>query len=241
MDNGSRNDLIIEGSGSSGGGSFRHVRIDGFGKILSDVDCEQFQTNGRSEVRGQIRGAKMEINGSSKLYGNVDAEQLQIKGDMKIEGHVSYREFACKGTMTVIGNMTGDSVDLEGGIHVDGDCSAETFTAQGGFQIGGLLNAGIIDITMYWACKAQEIGGEKITVRKSGKASLWNPFLPKFASKHLKADTIEGDEIYLEHTTAKVVRGNRVTLGPGCIVHLVEYKHHFEHDSGAKFNESKQI
>ncbi|ULL18958.1 hypothetical protein DVH26_33715 [Paenibacillus sp. H1-7] len=241
MDNGNHRDLIIAGSGSSGGGSFRHIRIDGFGKILSDVECEEFQSNGRSEVRGHTRGEKVEVNGSSKLYGNLDAGVLEVKGDAKVEGHVTYREFNGKGSMVVKGNMTGDSFELEGGLQVDGDCAAETFVANGGFQVGGLLNAGVIDITMFWACKAQEIGGEKIIVRKSGLASLWNPFLPKFASKHLNAETIEGDEIYLEHTTAHTVRGNRVTLGPGCEVSLVEYKQHFEADKSAKVKESRQM
>jgi hypothetical protein len=37
-------------------------------------------------------------------------------------------------------------------------------------------------------------------------------------------DTIEGDDIYLEHTTAKVMRGDTVDIGDGCEIDLVEYR-----------------
>lgn len=241
MDHGNMKDLVIAGSGSTGGGSFRNIRIDGFGKITGDVDFEQFQTNGKSEVLGCARGTHIDIHGSSKLNGHVEAKLFHIQGEAHIDGDVSYRELTCKGKAAVKGSARGESLDLEGGLNVDGDCEAEKFIVSGGFQIGGLLNADAIDITLYWSCKAQEIGGEKITVRKGSKSSIWNPFLPKIASRHLTADTIEGDEIDLEHTTARIVRGNRVTLGPGCSVNLVEYKQHFEADKGAKVNESKQI
>jgi len=37
------------------------------------------------------------------------------------------------------------------------------------------------------------------------------------------------------------VRGNRVTIGPGCEIGLVEYHHHFHRDHGAKVKESKKL
>lgn len=37
-------------------------------------------------------------------------------------------------------------------------------------------------------------------------------------------ETIEGDDIHLELTRARVVRGNNVSIGSGCDIDLVEYK-----------------
>lgn len=57
----------------------------------------------------------------------------------------------------------------------------------------------------------------------------------------LTTEIVEGDDIHLEHTRAKVVRGNRVTLGPGCEVDLVEYKEHFHQDKSAKVMASRKV
>ena len=54
-----------------------------------------------------------------------------------------------------------------------------------------------------------------------------------FYKAHLKAETIEGDDVYLEHTTAQVVRGNTVTIGEGCEIDLVEYRTDFKKTPGA--------
>ena len=49
----------------------------------------------------------------------------------------------------------------------------------------------------------------------------------------LAAKVIEGDDIYLENTTADMVRGNKVKIGPGCQIGVVEYRDDFTHDPKA--------
>ncbi|TKH51903.1 cytoplasmic protein, partial [Bacillus cereus] len=52
---------------------------------------------------------------------------------------------------------------------------------------------------------------------------------------------VEGDDIYLEHTIAEVVRGNNVTIGPGCEISVVEYHTSFNQKGNAVVKEHKQI
>ena len=99
--------------------------------------------------------------------------------------------------------------------------------------MGGLLNADEINISLYWPCKAREIGGSKIKVKKDSKLSflgLKNMISPDRSSKELIADIIEGDNVYLEYTKARVVRGNNIELGTGCEIELAEYKNNLKHD-----------
>ncbi|MEC0209916.1 polymer-forming cytoskeletal protein [Paenibacillus ehimensis] len=240
MDSSNRRDLIISGSGSSSGGSYRNVKINGEGKIYGDIDCFEFRTNGVSEVSGQVKAKLVQVNGQWSMKGTVESEEIKVYGGAKLEGNVSYLDFKCRGSARVQGDMNGDRIDLEGDLTVAGDCEAETFNAKGAFRIDGLLNAGVIDVSLYGASSAQEIGGEVITVRKKGFRSLLTPFLPMFDAK-LEAETIEGDEIYLENTTAKVVRGSRITIGSGCEIDLVEYKESLNPFKGAKIHEHRQI
>ncbi|GAA4880920.1 polymer-forming cytoskeletal protein [Paenibacillus vulneris] len=234
-------DIVIAGSGTSGGGSFRNVKIDGFGTLLSDTKCMEFQVNGKGGVKGQLHAEDAMISGTCRIEGNAEASRWKVSGEAKIDGNLAYRELDCSGSAQIKGSAAGDHVRVEGGLQIDGDSEAETFEVKGTVQVGGLLNAGRIDITMYGPCRAQEIGGEKITVRRSGLKSLLNPFLPKFAAKQLTVDIIEGDDIELEYTTAKIVRGNRIKAGPGCVIERVEYKEALVSDPQAQIQEAKQV
>jgi len=57
----------------------------------------------------------------------------------------------------------------------------------------------------------------------------------------LPINLIEGDEIYLEYTTAKAVRGKNVTIGRGCNIELVEYVDNFNQHNDSFIRESKKI
>jgi len=57
----------------------------------------------------------------------------------------------------------------------------------------------------------------------------------------LKVDIIEGDDVYLENTIAKIVRGDNINLGPGCKIELVEYKNNFKQDKAAEVGTKQTI
>ena len=57
----------------------------------------------------------------------------------------------------------------------------------------------------------------------------------------LSCNLIEGDNVYLENTIAKTVRGNNVTIGPGCKIELVEYKNNLKMDDEVKVSTHKKM
>jgi cytoskeletal protein CcmA (bactofilin family) len=235
--------LVISGSGKAAGGTYQEVKINGSGKITSDLQCVEFKTNGSSEVLGNVSATKMKINGSSVIKGNVVAEEIKTSGSAKVLGNVSSKILKVSGSMEIQGDFTGEQVEIKGSVVIQADCEAESFIGTGGFTIGGLLNAGTIDILVHGHCEAREIGGERITVKKGGMAFGLRRLLESIFpfETHLTTDTIEGDEIYLEYTKAKVVRGTHVTIGPGCEIDRVEYNQEFHQDKGAKVKESKKL
>ncbi|MDT2276668.1 hypothetical protein P7H20_20140 [Paenibacillus larvae] len=83
--------------------------------------------------------------------------------------------------------------------------------------------------------------GQSITIqRKTGMKVVDKLTRNLFASK-LKAEVIEGDTIYLENTKADIVRGNRIVIGQGCEIRLIEFKEHFEADKSAKIGNSTRL
>jgi len=52
---------------------------------------------------------------------------------------------------------------------------------------------------------------------------------------------IEADEISLEATVAKMVRGKRVTIGPGCRIDQVEYTESLQIDPKSVVREQVRV
>ncbi|WP_052475838.1 hypothetical protein [Cohnella kolymensis] len=94
---------------------------------------------------------------------------------------------------------------------------------------------------LYRDCHAKEIGGGKINVRKASTLNPFNLFFKPSAYAQLFASVIEGDEVYLENTKADIVRGNRVTIGKGCDIGIVEYKEDFKQLKGAAVIDSCKL
>jgi cytoskeletal protein CcmA (bactofilin family) len=217
-------DLKINGSGSSAGGKYDSVVINGNGKIYGDLDCVYLKVNGQCTVNGNVKADSVKINGNGSIKGNLRAEKAKING-----------------TTDIYGNVSVDKAETYGSIRVDGDCNAEVFKIEGTFEIEGLLNAGELELSLYGPSKAHEIGGEKITVKRKGKYDFLGLRYLIGSNKELTAESIEGDEIYLENTQARVVRGNNVELGPNCKIELVEYKNSFKQDENDEVATQRKI
>ncbi|MFZ5967136.1 MAG: hypothetical protein ACOYVK_08165 [Bacillota bacterium] len=245
MENQKKFDLNISGIGSSAGGFFNNVCIDGQGKINGDVDCNNFTINGVGSVEGSVKTKIGKISGKGEIKGDLQSDGFRVDGWANIDGSIAAKEVRCEGLVGINGSVNAEDVENTGVINIKGDCSSEVFISKGAFKIGGLLNAGNIDIHLYAPCKAKEIGGEKIQVnmgRSFTLRKLIKSIIPLLdINVGLCSETIEGDEIYLEYTKAKVVRGNNVTIGKGCEIELVEYKGRFEKSDKSVVTENKKL
>ncbi|MGX1984164.1 cytoskeletal protein CcmA (bactofilin family) [Thermolongibacillus altinsuensis] len=232
-----RRDLVISGAGSASGGLYNLVKISGTGKVHGDIDCHDMSIHGTVTMEGSVKAKAVHISGKARMTGALKTEHAVIRGSVRIGGDVQCKQFDCHGSANVDGNLSADEVHIHGETVIEGDCDAEQFKAKGGFTIGGLLNAGNIQIKLFGHCQVKEIGGERIEVKQQGVT-----FLKKLLfHTGLTAESIEGDEIYLEHTSAKAVRGNRVTIGPGCDIEVVEYQSEFQCDPEAKVGTYKKV
>lgn len=239
MENQERGDLIINGSGSSAGGHFHNVKLNGHGKVNEDVECKHFECNGNGTVYGNVRAETVQINGSADIKGDLRAEEILIKGSAKIRGNASFRKLRVRGSASNEGFLKGEEIKLNGKMWTNGDCEAETFEAEGLFNIDGLLTADSIDIRLCGDSKVKEIGCGTVKVKQ--KIFGWYKVLNAVSPVKLSVDMIEGDEVDLERTKAGVVRGSNVRIHSGCTIDLVEYQHDFRQDKHAKVNNSNQI
>ena len=217
-------DIKVSGSGKIGGGKYNEVKISGSAKIEGDVDCNNYKCSGSSTVNGNVKSKIVGISGNSKIEGNLDTEEITVSGSSHIVGNVIAKKVKISGSTKIGGNLHTEDIQISGSTSINGDCEAEDFNARGSFNIGGLLNAGNIDIQMYGICRVKDIGGENIKV-KLGESHIFSKMINFFSNaERLVTGVIEGDDIYLENTDAKMVRGNNVTLGANCNIETVEYR-----------------
>lgn len=202
-------DLTLSGVGGAGGGRYRHVKIEGVGRVYGPLACEDFVLQGMGSVSGDV----------------VCADRFELQGKATVEGGVEAPLILAEGQIHWKGRLRGGTVKLNGFVKASCDCEADRFELEGGFVVDGMLNAEEIEIRLQHRGKVKEIGGRHVRVeraRRTNWTSRWGWLVPVLKAE-LHAETIEGDEIHLSWTTADVVRGNRVVIGAGCRVGRVEY------------------
>ncbi|MFM1654713.1 hypothetical protein ACI7RC_21835 [Brevibacillus sp. B_LB10_24] len=218
-------DLKVSGIANASGGAYDKAKIEGIGKVHGDLDCNDLKMDGKCTIKGNVKAGVADIDGMATIAGSMSADKLTIDGYASIGG-----------------GFSGEELEVEGYLSVAENCQAETCVINGGVTISGLLNAGTIQLKLYGNSRVKEIGGEAIQVKKGSKRFSPLPTFPfvSFTSK-LTVDTIEGDEIYLEATQARIVRGNHVTIGPGCEIERVEYREEFQQDKGARVGSHEKM
>jgi cytoskeletal protein CcmA (bactofilin family) len=140
-----------------------------------------------------------------------------------VKGQLDAGTIRGRGELEVLSSLRGENIKFTGNIDIKGDCEAGTFDMFGGFDVKVLLSADWLVVKMYGPCRAREIGGAKLRVKRSKPAVLLRLIKPISAAV-LIADLIEGDIIDLEYSTVGIVRGNSVIIGPGCEIERVEYR-----------------
>ncbi|MGE5495884.1 MAG: bactofilin [Burkholderiales bacterium] len=241
-DNSQKPDLKISGSGTASGGAYNLVRINGSGRITGALDCVDFIINGSGEATDGVECGAVKINGAGRIGGDLKCGEAKVNGSGSFGSAVNCEELIVTGTADIKKSVNAQKVKVNGSVKIGGDCNSESFYSTGLFEVGGLLSADDIDIHLYWnRSRAKEIGGEKIRVSLGTTGlGIVKALLPSYFPA-LEAEVIEGNDITLENTTAKVVRGDNVTIGSGCDIGLVEYKGYYKKQTGAKVAEEKKV
>lgn len=253
-------DLKISGSGSANGGTYKNVSISGSGRIHGDIECRSINMSGSGSINGNIQAETIHTSGSSTMKGNVDALNIKTSGSSRFKGNVNAKElrtsgsssfgenvncqyFKTSGSSRIDGKINGGEIKSSGSLKIGRDCEAEIFTGSGSVKIGGLLNADIVDLEIDYFSSIREIGGEKITVKEHTFFNLFRKFINLFFSRKtcLEVEVIEGDDIYLEVTKAKLVRGKNVVIGKDCEIEKVEYSGRLDLHDNAKVYQKVKI
>lgn len=252
-----RGSLSIAGAGKATGGIYERVTISGAGRIDGDVEADSVEISGAGKIVGKVKANRVSLAGACKIAsavtaqafdaagawkvgGDVHSERLSGAGAGRVEGSVRTQEFSSAGVVKIERNLHAQHAKFSGVLKAAGDVEASEFRGRGAFRIEGLLAADQLELELSERSWAREIGGAKIAVRK--RESFWG-WLARWWGRQIELSTelIEADEIYLEATAAKTVRGKRVTLGPECRIGRVEYSESLQIDPKSTVKEQVRL
>lgn len=215
-----RPDLKFMGDTKTAGGTFGNVKMTGNSAFSGDVDCLKLTQIGELDVQGSLRAKEFKLTGECETGGRLDAGVVGGRGEIRCGS-----------------GIRGERIDFTGSIRANGDVEADSLELDGAIYVAGLLGADSLDVKMYGPCRAKEIGGTRIRLRRSRATKLMNLANVK-EDAVFQAEQIEGDTVELEHASVGVVRGNRVKLGPGCRIGRVEYRDELNVHAGAAVKET---
>ena len=242
----SNGDLKIIGDNNASGGKYHNAKIIGDGVVDGNLECQNFKCVGNTRVDGNVKADHARIVGSLSVSGSLESDEIKINGNVDTNGDMKSKSLVLRGGMEIKGGVKGEEVRLIGYTTIRKNCEVESFRSEGPLTIAGMLNADDVDIRIHSRCKVNEIGGERIQARRGHYSRLGDLlktfFIPADMFKgKLVADSIEGDEIRLEDTKAKVVRGKNVVIGEGCEIDSVEYSNECIINHRSTVKEKKKI
>ena len=233
--------LKINGIGQVSGGSYGKINTDGIATVNGQVNCTSFTANGTVKLKDSLQAGEFHLNGHGSAAATIGGGKIRIDGMLNVDGDVQFENVDVNGMLKADGSAAGERADIDGGLKLGGSAEYEYLKVHGQIQVGTMLNAGELEILMAGPCRAKEIGGERIHVRKKMGSRVILAMLSSSLAARLTTEVIEGDDIVLEETTAGIVRGNSVRIGPGCEIGRVEYKHHYEVDPQASVGRAEQV
>ena len=216
-------DRSIAGSGELPGGQYGRVAIAGSGSVDGDLEADEIEVAGSGNLNGSVKAEKLNSAGSCFITGDVEVGLIKSSGSFEAGGDVISHSVEAAGAHTVGGSLKAEVINIAGSCRVENDVEADQFVVDGSFRVSGLVNAGRVEVKLGGHSSAREIRGSRISVKSSHSFFFWAR-----RGRRLNVEVIEGDEIFLEATSAQIIRGRRVKLGDSCRIDTVEYSESLE-------------
>lgn len=236
VDDRNRN-LTIMGESSTAGGKFDKMRVMGECQVNGDLEVRSCKVMGNCTVNGGMTCGYFRNMGEVTVHGELNADEMRLIGQTSVKEQCSVRKAGIYGELNCDRTLSGEEMLVRGMLHSRGNVSLEKLDMKGGIFVDGLLNCGTIEIVLKFDADnyVREIGTGSISVKK--KRSIFNhaPVV------NFQADLIEGDDIDLEYTTARVVRGARVAIGTGCKIDRIEYTETYTSERHTEVGEAVKI
>lgn len=223
--------IRIIGDSSINEGDYGFITILGEAESFGKVSCKSLKVMGELKAEGDFSATYMKVLGEVNIKENCESNSaIKLLGELNIDKNLKAKDFKILGEANIDGEVNYDNITLLGELNVEGDCLGNRFTSKGSANIKGILSADIIEIDPREKSKINEIGGSAIIIKKKG-------FFRSGGYGRVEANLIEGDNITLESTKCKMVRGKNVIILGDCTIDKIEYTESLTVDESSRVGE----
>ncbi len=107
-------DLKIEGIGSSYGGEYNRVKLEGMTTIKDNLKCISFSSQGMCKCEAELIADDIRIEGTFRSRGNIKAKKINIEGIAKFEDcSINSDEINAEGVIKC-NELSADNIKIEG-------------------------------------------------------------------------------------------------------------------------------
>jgi cytoskeletal protein CcmA (bactofilin family) len=231
-------DARVNGDGTVSPGTYGSVLINGAGVISGELRCRELTINGTGRCAASVEADSISINGGATFEGPVRTSEFKCVGSTDVHAGMGVSRLKVRGKLSMDGGLAAGEVDLGGELRVGASATVDSLTGEGRFVVGDVLESARIELRIHGQSAANTVRCQTMRLRApEGFTAVFTAF----ADRRLVADTIEGGELELIDTTAKLVRGARVTLGEGCRIDVVEYSDVLQKLAGAQVGEERRV
>lgn len=195
------------------------VELGGTAKVSGDLHADEATVDGTGKVGGDASVDHVVADGTLNVSGNLDGHDVAGDGTVKIGGSVVAADARFDGTVK-IGGLT-DATELSvDGTGKFGDVNAETCGVTGRI-VANAVSARTFDLELQGASEISTLDADEVRVAESDASRSLGARLLGREDRVLEVDTVVGETVDLDATTADTVVGERVTLGPDADVGTV--------------------
>lgn len=225
------------------------IQIYGSAAFNEPVTCSRLRLYGSAAFEQSGVFEELTIRGDGEFNRHVTVDSIKNSGTLVVNGCLIAREVKSYGVMQGAGKFKVENLLSAGVLETKGEIEGEKMIIKGAIHNANLINGEDILIELNDQCQCQSIGASKLMVKSakckrrkslftmnknSEKTILTEKWLANASNKVLIAEEIEGDNLELNLTKAKVVRGEKIKIGALSKIGMVEYSMSLEIDESAE-------
>lgn len=227
--------IHFRGIGNVKSGKYEDVIIDGIAKIKGAICSNSICINSKSTIKGSVTTGSTIVNGACNIKGDISSNLLNNSGYLKVKGKSICKDITNHGKYSTTSEIKSEVFTSDGVVKSRSDIEVQKFIANGPIIIKGMLQADTADITVKGVGFINQIKAKIVHTGKLRDVRL-RPSVDilarlvlaplsgiKITLNRININMIEGTLVDISFTNAELIRGEKVTIGPGCRVNRVEY------------------
>ncbi|MEK5235229.1 hypothetical protein NST99_05950 [Paenibacillus sp. FSL L8-0470] len=195
------------------------IHLDKHTSVTDALNHPPLKVRGSLIRREDITSACVDVFGHLKALGRVTTGRLKVSGECSITGACLTAKVENFGSLR-LHSLQAEHIRSSGYFAASEAIHTLTFLGEGAVRVNSLSAKESITVLLGSSCTADQIRTDgTLIVRRSSLLlkRLMGPF------RKLTARLIQGGAIELEYTTAELVCGEQIRVGPGCDIQEIRY------------------